>query len=217
MSALVLFRSWRSVVGGASPLGLLFGVIVSLLNGASWPLLTSLSLVTGVGWSWAAAGVVMGALTTSARRAVAASVAFLVMAVGAYYVADLANGVYQTFDRTDPMYMTDPTHERIITDWSGLFSDLVFWSLSAVLLGPLLGLIGWGSRRRDLAGLLYRLVVPVGALAEMMMRLDAEFRFQPNPITVVTLTLVGVVAVITAGIFIARHRSVAETGSTSTS
>jgi hypothetical protein len=159
----------------------------------------------------------MGALTTSARRAVAASVAFLVMAVGAYYVADLANGVYQTLDRTDPMYMTDPTHARIITDWSGLFSDLVFWSLSAVLMGPLLGLIGWGSRRRDLAGLLYRLVVPVGALAEMMMRVDAELRFQPHPITVVTLTLVGVVAVITAGIFIARHRSVAETGSTSTS
>jgi hypothetical protein len=115
------------------------------------------------------------------------------------------------------MYMTDPTHARIITDWSGLFSDLVFWSLSAVLLGPLLGLIGWRSRRRDLVGLLYRLVVPVGALAEMMMRLDAEFRLQPHPITVVTLTLVGVVAVITAGIFIARHRSVAETGSASTS
>lgn len=213
MSALALTRSWRSVVGCASALGLLFGVIVSLLNGASWPLLTPLSLVTGVGWSWAAAGVVMGALTTSARRAVAASLAFLVMAVGTYYVADLAGGVYQTLDTTDPMYVTDPTHARIITDWSGLFFDLFFWSLSAVLLGPLLGLIGWGSRRRDLAGLLCRLVVPVGALAEMMMRLDAELRVQPRPVAVVTLTLVGVVAAITAGIFIARHRSVVDTGS----
>ncbi|RAY13656.1 hypothetical protein DPM19_18480 [Actinomadura craniellae] len=205
MSALVLFRSWRSVMGGAGALGLLFGTVVSLLNGASWSLLTPLSLVAGVGWSWAAAGVAMGVLATNARRAAAASVVFLVMAVWAYYAIDLANGVYRTLDRTDPAYMTDPAHARTITDWSSLFSDLVVWSLSAVLLGALLGLIGWGAHRRDLAGLLSRLVVPVGALAEMMMRLNAELVIQPRPVAVVTFTLVGVVAVITAGIFIAGH------------
>ena len=47
--------------------GLLFGALVSVVNGSSVTVLVPVSLVLGVGWSWAALAVGAGALTTRKR------------------------------------------------------------------------------------------------------------------------------------------------------
>jgi hypothetical protein len=62
-------------------LGLTFWAIVSVLNGWEFVLGVTASLVLGVGWSWAAVAVVMGALASRPMRASVRGAASLVMAV----------------------------------------------------------------------------------------------------------------------------------------
>jgi hypothetical protein len=202
-SAMTPLHRWASSAVVSPLLGLLFGVIVSLLNGSSFPLLVAASLVLGVGWSWAALAVAMGALAASPVRASLRGAMSLVMAVVGYYATDLMRGVYRSVDQVGP-------HMNTFTDWHGALTDLTYWSAIAVVLGPLLGLVGWGTRRRGPAGLICRLVVPAAAAMEMIWRLRGETRFQPHAaIADVTWIGVGIIAIAAGALLVARHRRAA--------
>jgi hypothetical protein len=170
-----------------------FGALVSLVNAATHPVAHVLSLVIGVGWSWAALGVVVGwwAATNGSRRRVAAvATVSLVGAVVAYYAVDLARGVYAT---------TDPS---LGTPLALALSDLRLWAVAALVTGPALGLVGATIRRPDRWGLACSLVVPAGAAAEMALLLALDSR--ATPLTVATRGVVGALAV-TAAVALLRR------------
>jgi len=180
----------------ASMGGLLFGALVSVVNGSSVTVLVPVSLVLGVGWSWAALAVGAGALTTRKRLGGVVGAVALVCAVVGYYATDLARGVYRYADQTDPAV------ERTLTDWSGLESDLARWSIIALIAGYLLGLAGAGARQQhSIGGLLWRLVVPAIAALEMLWRLSGY----PQPVAIATWATVGILAIVTAVVLIAAH------------
>lgn len=176
--------------------GLLFGALVSVVNGSSVTVLVPVSLVLGVGWSWAALAVGAGALTTRKRLGGVVGAVALVCAVVGYYATDLARGVYRYADQTDPAV------ERTLIDWSGLESDLARWSIIALIAGYLLGLAGAGARQQhSIGGLLWRLVVPAIAALEMLWRLSGH----AQPVAIATWATVGILAIVTAVVLTTAH------------
>ncbi len=77
----------------------------------------------------------------------------LVLATCGYYVADLLRGGYRGIAQSDPTG----------TDWGAFVNNVLFWSIVSCIVGPLLGLIGAGSRRGDACGLACKLVLPAVA------------------------------------------------------
>jgi len=192
-------RRWAGAALAPFLLGLTFGAIVSVLNGWEFVLGVAASLVLGVGWSWAAVAVVMGALAGRPMRASMRGAASLVMAVVGYYATDLARGVYRTVEQTG-------AHAKTFTDWHSALMDLGFWSVLAVVSGLPLGLVGWGTHRRGLTGLACQLAVPAAAVLEMAWRLSGESRFQPHPgVARATWMGVGLAAIAAAAVLVARH------------
>lgn len=155
-----------------------FGVVVVALNHAGSTPLRSLSIVTGGGAGWATVGILVAAWW---RRRLALSVvaAFLALAaaVTAYYVADAVAA-------------DSPLAEDI--------SDLRFWILGALVVGPPLGLVGWRARRDDTwFGLVARVVAPVGFVAESALYLDG-FEWLSPVERAARLTIIGVALAVVA-------------------
>lgn len=73
------------LIGG----GFCFGALTAMVNTLSFanPFFIALSKVLGVGWSWAAIGILAGAILAS--RPMLAAIATLVPAVLGYYLVDL--------------------------------------------------------------------------------------------------------------------------------
>ena len=194
-----MIRRWAGAALAPFLLGLMFGAIVSVLNGWEFVPGVAASLVLGVGWSWAAVAVVMGALAARPMRASMRGAASLVMAVVGYYATDLARGVYRTVEQTGP-------HAKTFTDWDSALMDLGFWSVLAVVSGLPLGLVGWGTHRRGLTGLASQLAVPAAAVLEMAWRLSGESRFQPHPgVARATWMGVGLAAIAAAALLVTQH------------
>jgi hypothetical protein len=113
----------------------------------------------------------------------------------------------------DPRYIVDPAHASTITEWAALGGDLTHWGVAAVLLGPVLGLVGAGTHRSDALGLACRLAVPTGAAVEMLaIHLPHAIRLEPRPVVLATTITVSLIAMLTAVAIVARH---ARPGSTS--
>lgn len=186
--------------------GFCFGALVAGINAvsAAHPALIALSQVLGVGWSWAGLGILVGALAR--RRPAVAAIVTLLLAVVGYYLVDLWNGVYTHHDRDHPGYDIDPTQAPVVTSWDGLIGDMIFWGAAAVLFGWVLGPVGAWARRAGWAGLLCRLVVPVGAAVEMfVLRLPFELQLQPRPVVVATMVAVGSTGLVVAGVLCLQH------------
>jgi hypothetical protein len=193
------FRQWAGAAVAPFLLGLLFGAIVSILNGSSFLPAVVASLILGVGWSWAAVAVVMGALAASPMRASMRGATSLVMAVVGYYATDLVRGVYRIAEQSG-------AHMTTFTDWHGALTDLGYWSAMAVVSGLLLGWVGWETRRSGPIGLICQLVVPAAAAMEMIWRLRGESSFQPHPgVAKVTWMGVGLAAIAAGAVLVARH------------
>lgn len=110
------------------------------------------SLLINAGWAWAGLGIGVGRLVArSGTRptwlwgAVAGTVALAAASVAYYLLKNVMLG--------------QPP---------GSFGSLQFWSIAAVVLGPLLGAIGAWTRRPGIGGWLAGLVLPVGAVAQMV-------------------------------------------------
>lgn len=177
--------------------GFAFGAATSLVNAVGGPFLAQF---LGMGWSWAAVGVVIGWLAQTRRSALIGATGALLAAVLAYYALDLALGVYETRDSTDPAVL------RTVTDWATAFGDVFFWSVRAVLVGPALGLVGHASRREDVVGLLAELVVPITMVANVALVALPLGRPQPQ-LQVVAHAIIVVVGVLWAGWTLARRWS----------
>lgn len=179
-----------SRVLGAVIAGALFGVLVSLVNAASSPYtslgasLTGTALATplqvlsqmiGIGWAWAALGVVAGWWTRTLVRSGAAGALALLGAVVTYYVSDSV------------------LLEQPVTDFAG---ELVLWGVASMVVGAPLGLIGALTHHRGLLGLMAALVVPAGAALQLLVVDPVLVRGQDTSLpgavgaTVVTLALV---------------------------
>lgn len=145
--------------------GLLFGTTATLLNAPTGDSVLDdsprrvASLVVNSGAAWAGAGVLGGWLLGSALRGLAGGPVALVTAVVAYYLLGAAVGS-ETPD--------------------GSADQIVLFSLVALVVGPVLGVVGGTIRRRGVLGLIAALVVPLGVCAEQIWRASSVER-QPDP------------------------------------
>lgn len=59
--------------------------------------------------------------------------------------------------------------DRAALSVAAVSDSIRFWLIAAVVLGPGLGLVGAGIRRRDLTGVVAACVLPLGTLTEMLL------------------------------------------------
>ena len=136
-------------------LGLLLGTAAAVADveagglGAT-PSWLVLDMVVNAGFVWAGLAVLGGRLAATPVRASLAGPLALCCAVGGYYTYGLLAG------------------NRTRVGFAGLAGVERSWLLVAVVLGPVLGLVGAATRRPGPLGLLAALVVPAGAVAEML-------------------------------------------------
>jgi len=182
--------------------GLAFGALTSVINHSpGWEVA---SKIIGVGWSWAAVGILVGAVAR--RRRARAVLTVLLAAVAGYYLADLAVGSYNTIDFDDPRAAADPMNAAPVTDWSGAALDVVFWAVGAAVVSWPLARIGVATRRGDVWGLLARLAIPLGAAFEVLaLRLPGELAVQPNPRTVFVYVAVAAAGLVVAVVITVLH------------
>lgn len=127
-----------------------FGCLTAgLVNLADHPLARFGGYLLNAGWAWAGLAVLAGAI--AAKPLAGAATGWLAAGVALF-----------AFDTTDAF--VDGT---ALT--TALRADLSWWAVSLVFC-PLLGFVGSQVRRADRIGLLARLVVPVGAALEMVVR-----------------------------------------------
>lgn len=146
-------------------IGTAFGALDTVLGALSAPYdlgveVTPLGVALGVasllinsGWAWAGLGIGVGRLVAGSGTgrawlwgAVAGTVALAAASVAYYLLKEVLLG------RSPDSY--------------GF--ALQFWTIAAVVLGPLLGAIGAWTRRPGIGGWLASLVLPVGAAAQMV-------------------------------------------------
>ncbi|WP_431246337.1 hypothetical protein [Leifsonia xyli] len=168
-------------VGGA-----VFGILSSLVNTS--PLWAIPSKILGMGWSWAALGIVAAALVP--RAPIRSALMVLLCAVFSYYGSDLSLGLYASIEGTA---------------WDVLAGDAGIWAAASVLACVPLGMIGAALRRPDVLGVLARLAIPVGAAVEyFVLRLPGEVALQPNPVTVATYAIVATAGTVCAIAIVVR-------------
>ncbi|MGB3763589.1 MAG: hypothetical protein WA966_10220 [Ornithinimicrobium sp.] len=144
-------RGWGLVVVASVALGLMALVsnltTVSQLSGEADVLLavrSTISKLANAGAVWAGLPVLAGWLVRRPAQAAAAGVVAALSALVVHYGSGVLLGLLD----------------------SSVWAENQYWfGLSAVIGGPL-GLVGAAARRRDSWGLLARLVVPLGAIAE---------------------------------------------------
>jgi hypothetical protein len=182
--------------------GALFGVASSAANHA--PAWNALAKVIGVGWSWAALGILAAAVVRRGRTRTVMAV--LVAAVVGYYVADLLAGTYDVIDFSSPLAETDPMDAPVVVSWSGAVADALYWTVFAIIVSWPLARIGAALHRPDARGLAARLVIPAGAAVEMLtLRLPGELAVQPDVVTVGTYVTVAAVGLASVLVLTARH------------
>ena len=176
--------------------GLIFGTATSWANGLDAPFLAQFF---GMGWSWAAVGVACGWVAPTKRIALVGSTCALLSAVLTYYVSDLARGVYDVIDPADAAL------SHVTTGWTVALADLSYWMVAALLVGPLLGVVGHAIHRTDRLGLLAELVVPTMMVGNVLLVTARLGRFQQPGSLAAHAVIVGL-AVLWAGWAAARRR-----------
>ncbi|WP_431219844.1 hypothetical protein [Leifsonia xyli] len=171
--------------------GLIYGILTSLANASpDWAIA---SKIIGIGWSWAALGIVASAVVP--RMPIRGALVCLLCAVVAYYLADGARGLYTAADAG--------TGSSSIA-WGVLAAEMAPWAVAAVVLGIPLALIGAALRRPDMLGLLSRLAIPVGAAVEyFVLRLPAELVDQ-NEVLITTCVALGTTGTVCAIAIVVR-------------
>ncbi|MGW6356608.1 DUF6518 family protein [Streptomyces sp. NPDC055092] len=183
------------IVGVGGPLFLSTGGEASLVA----------SVVLSAGWSYAALAFGVGMLeaTSKARAAVLGTVS-LIVAVLAYYLVKAWQGDYETAD------LSDTTGQTTTFAFGEFLSATVVWWVVASITGPILGLSGHLARKSRFR-VVFQVVVPVVAIAEMSMRIQSEASRQDS-IVVTTwgvirgMAIVAVVSLVGYALFDAWRR-----------
>lgn len=186
--------------GIATVLGAGFGATVSLINdvsspfgelggrlvAAGWTWVTDVaevgSLVVDVGWAWAALAVAAGWLAGGMVVGAVAGVVSLVSATAAYYMMDAV------------------LREESV---AGYAAEARYWWLASLMLGPLLGVVGALLVRSGVIGLFAILIVPVGALVQMLL-LRPGLAATTRPAALWALVIVCAAATAAIGLGVAR-------------
>lgn len=121
--------------------------MTSLSNAGDSQLAVVTSIILDVGWAWAGLAVAAGWLVGRPARGALAGVSALLAATTAYYALD-------SVLRDEPFSLYWPELQR--------------WWLASVVAGAALGAVGAYVGRPGARGLLAGLVVPVGALVQMV-------------------------------------------------
>lgn len=132
---------------GKVTVAVVIGAFFGMLSSASNQVETPLAFILNAGWAWAGAMVLAGWIATTPPLGAATGVLAGMAAVLAYYGAD-------SVLRGEPF-----------TDYR---SEITYWAIAIVVMGPGLGAIGAALRGRGLTALLAGLVIPIGAAVEMI-------------------------------------------------
>ncbi|MCA9686965.1 MAG: hypothetical protein KC457_32665 [Myxococcales bacterium] len=179
---------WMAVLGVSAALGLLAAASDVRAGGLDQTGFDrAVSSLLNAGWLWAGLAVFAGWVLAGRYRwpvSTAGGFVALETAVAGYYAYGVLAG------------------DRAGSGLAGISAAARLWAVSAVVLGVLLGAVGHHARRSDLLGSVARAVVPVGALAEVLVvrRLDADaFAVDPwlawSGATVVVLAVVCLAAI----------------------
>ncbi|MGO4463256.1 hypothetical protein AB4039_39200 [Streptomyces sp. M-16] len=139
------------------------GAFGALAGNSDTALFHAVSLVFSGGWSWACFAFLVGCFRQS--KAESALLAFLGLAIGVavYYALKALSPV-------KPIGVDGTVAPSGGDSWSQIF----FWGTLAFLFGAPLGLFGNLARIPGVAGLPFRLLVPLIAYFETTVRLDVE-------------------------------------------
>ncbi|MFD9463034.1 DUF6518 family protein [Streptomyces sp. NPDC060027] len=152
--------------------GAALGVLTRLLETNASTAGRATYLVLNEAWPWSALAFLAGLAVASRVASAAVAAASLAAAVAAYYVVH-----------------SDAT-------WAGVLSATLAWGAVALVVGPILGLMGNLARNPGLRGLPFRLMIPLLAVVETSARLRAEVSLQgPVGETAWTMTRLAAVAV----------------------
>lgn len=162
----------RSLSGWVGPAlgGLGLGVVNSLSSGLGSPygpvalaprqgirLLECLAAWLGTAWAWALFAFVVGWFSYKFGAAIAGAIGGLLVAVLAYYVMNVVLGL------------------------TGSLSTLqiAYWSLIALVVGPIMGAAGWAGRRKNWWGVLAALTAPTLMLVDTAVRPTGPLTIRP--------------------------------------
>jgi hypothetical protein len=166
-------------IGAGAALGLLGPVAEKFSN----PVCQAVGVVFTGGWPWACFAFMVGYFRRSWIEAVLVAPPALGIGVVVYYLAKALH----------PTGLGDAGHGPV----SDISSMTVVWCIGAVVLGVPLGAIGYLAATPGIAGLSFRLLIPVIAFMETGWRLDTAGGLE-SPVAAVTWGAVHIGAVAVA-------------------
>lgn len=134
-------------------IGLVFGLLTSAINHGFGPGSAYVSKVIGNGWVWLAAGLLACIAARDWRSAAVRGLAFYLPAVLAYYVSDVAAGVYSSPPFADP---GSPEQFDVLS----LVVDLGFYLFLSCITSCLLATLVAFIRRGGIIGVAAAVAVP---------------------------------------------------------
>ncbi|GAA1564978.1 hypothetical protein [Streptomyces globosus] len=148
-------------------------------------------VVCAGGWPWACFGFLVGYVRRSKAEAALLAPAGLGVGVAVYYLC-------KALSPAAPIGVVVSGEPQAQVNWAGV----LMWGAAAVLFGAPLGVLGNLARNPGVAGLPFRLLVPLTAFCETSMRLGAEAA--AGPVATAVRSTVRVLAVL-AAVTLAGH------------
>ncbi|MEV4190561.1 hypothetical protein [Streptomyces toxytricini] len=148
-----------AVLGAGAVLGLV-GALAAQGGGA---LFRAVGVVFAGGWPWACFGFLVGYVRRSKAESAVLASAGLGVGVVVYYLC-------KAFSPVTPIGVVVSGEPQAQVNWAGV----VMWGAAAVLFGAPLGVSGNLARNPGVAGLPFRLLVPLITFYETSMRLGVE-------------------------------------------
>ncbi|MFE2526640.1 hypothetical protein ACFXEL_20600 [Streptomyces sp. NPDC059382] len=143
--------------------GLAMGAVGALAAEFDGPIFHVVSIVFSGGWSWACFAFLVGYFRPSKVESALLASSALAVGVAVYYLSKALSPVA-------PMGMDVPGESGAGDATSGI----LLWGTAAFLFGAPLGLFGNLARIPGIAGLSFRLLIPLIAFYETSARLDVE-------------------------------------------
>ncbi|WP_328740749.1 hypothetical protein OHA91_35710 [Streptomyces erythrochromogenes] len=166
--------------------GAAIGVLGALAGQFDGPIFHAVSLVFSAGWSWACFAFLVGYFRQSKAESALLASSALAVGVVVYYLLKALKPV-------TPMGMD----VAVEPSGGGAWSRIVIWGMLAFILGAPVGLLGNLARIPGIAGLPFRLLVPLIAFFETSWRLDLEAA-AAGPNAAFTWSAIRVLAVLAA-------------------